>query len=151
MATVKQVVGSRTSLTTSALNSLASATFVSAGTITHNTNQPLDVLVEVTATPGTVSGNKQLVVFAKISLDGTNFTSGPESGTTTTDEPDLFFVGTVPLNTNSTAQTKTFSLAAALGGVLPYASKIIVKNDSGAALNASGGSVYYSEISATVS
>lgn len=150
MATVKQVVGSRTSLTTSALNSLASATFVSAGTITHNTNQPLDVLVEVTATPGTVSGNKQLVVFAKISLDGTNFTSGPESGTTTTDEPDLFFVGTVPLNTNSTAQTKTFSLSAALGGVLPYASKIIVKNDSGAALNASGGSVYYSEISATV-
>ena len=92
MATVKQVVGSRTSLTTSALNSLASATFVSAGTITHNTNQPLDVLVEVTATPGTVSGNKQLVVFAKISLDGTNFTSGPESGTTTTDEPDLFLL-----------------------------------------------------------
>lgn len=150
MATVKQVVGSRTSLTTTALNSLASATFVSAGTITHNTNQPLDVLLEVTATPGTVSGNKQLVVFAKISLDGTNFTSGPESGTTTTDEPDLFFVGTVPLNTNSTAQTKTFSLAAALGGVLPYASKIIVKNDSGAALAASGNSVYYSEISATV-
>lgn len=151
MATVKQVVGTRTALTTSALNSLASATFVSAGTITHNTNQPLDVLVEVTATPGTVSGNKQLVVFAKVSLDGTNYSTGPESGTTTTDEPDLFFVGTVPLNTNSTAQTKTFSLAGALGGVLPYASKIIVKNDSGAALNASGGSVYYSEISATVS
>jgi len=150
MATIKQVVGTRTALTTSALNSLASVTYVSAGTITHNTNQPLDVLVEVTATPGTVAGNKQLVVFAKISLDGTNFTSGPESGTTTTDEPDLFFVGTVPLNTNSTAQTKTFSLAAALGGVLPYASKIIVKNDSGAALAASGNSVYYSEISATV-
>jgi hypothetical protein len=34
--------------------------------------------------------------------------------------------------------------------VLPYASKIIVKNDSGAALAASGNSVYYSEISATV-
>jgi len=150
MATIKQVVGTRTALTTSALNSLASVTYVSAGTITHNTNQPLDVLVEVTATPGTVAGNKQLVVFAKISLDGTNFTSGPESGTTTTDEPDLFFVGTVPLNTNSTAQTKTFSLASALGGMLPYASKIIVKNDSGSALAASGNSVYYSEISATV-
>ena len=150
MATVKQVVGSRTSLTTTALNSLASATFVSAGTITHNTNQPIDVLIEVTATPGTVSGNKQLVVFAKVSLDGTNYSTGPESGTTTTDEPDLYYVGTVPLNTNSTAQTKTFSLASALGGVLPYASKIIVKNDSGAALAASGNSVYYSEISATV-
>ena len=150
MATIKQVVGSRTSLTTSALNSLASATFVSAGTITHNTNQPLDVLVEVTATPGTVSGNKQLLVYAKASLDGTNQTTGPETGTTVTDEPNLYYVGTLPLNTNSTTQTKVFSLAAAYGGLLPYASEIVVRNDSGAALNASGGSVYYSEISATV-
>lgn len=150
MATVKQVVGARTALTTSALNSLASATFVSAGTITHDTNQPLDVLIEVTATPGTVGGNKQLVVFAKASLDGTNYSTGPESGTATTDEPDLYYVGTVPLNTSSAVQTKTFSLTAALGGMLPYASKIIIKNDSGAALAASGNSVYYSEISATV-
>jgi hypothetical protein len=151
MATVKQVVGARTALTTSALNSLASATFVSAGSLTHNTNQPLDVLLEVTATPGTVSGNKQLLVYAKASLDGSNQTTGPETGTAVTDEPNLYFVGALPLNTNSTTQTKVFSLAAAYGGVLPYASKIIVKNDSGAALNASGGSVYYSEISATVS
>lgn len=150
MATVKQIVGSRTSLTTSALNSLASATFVSAGTITHNTNQPLDVLIEVTATPGTVSGNKQLLVYAKASLDGSNQTTGPETGTAVTDEPNLYYVGTLPLNTNSTTQTKVFSLAAAYGGVLPYASEIVVRNDSGAALNASGGSVYYSEISATV-
>lgn len=150
MATVKQVVGSRTSLTTSALNSLASATFVSAGTITHNTNQPIDVLLEVTATPGTVSGNKQLLVYAKASLDGSNQTTGPETGTAVTDEPNLYYVGTLPLNTNSTTQTKVFSLAAAYGGLLPYASEIVVRNDSGAALNASGGSVYYSEISATV-
>lgn len=150
MATVKQVVGSRTSLTTSALNSLASATFVSCGTITHNTNQPLDVLVEVTATPGTVSGNKQLLVYAKASLDGSNQTTGPETGTAVTDEPNLYFVGALPLNTSSTTQTKVFSLAAAYGGLLPYASEIVLRNDSGAALNASGGSVYYSEISATV-
>ena len=150
MATVKQVVGSRTSLTTSALDSLASATFVSAGTITHNTNQPLDVLLEVTATPGTVSGNKQLLVYAKASLDGSNQTTGPETGTAVTDEPNLYYVGTLPLNTNSTTQTKVFSLAAAYGGLLPYASEIVLRNDSGAALNASGGSVYYSEISATV-
>lgn len=150
MATVKQVVGTRTSLTTSALNSLASATFVSAGTITHNTNQPVDVLIEVTATPGTVSGNKQLLVYAKASLDGTNQTTGPETGTTVTDEPNLYFVGALPLNTSSTPQTRVFALAAAYGGVLPYASEIVLRNDSGAALNASGGSVYYSEISATV-
>lgn len=150
MATVKQVVGTRTALTTSALNSLASATFVSAGTITHNTNQPIDVMIEVTATPGTVSGNKQLLVYAKASLDGTNQTTGPETGTTVTDEPNLYFVGALPLNTSSTTQTRVFALAAAYGGVLPYASEIVLRNDSGAALNASGGSVYYSEISATV-
>lgn len=150
MATIKQIVGTRTSLTTSALNSLASATYVSCGTITHNTNQPLDISLEVTATPGTVSGNKQLLIFAKASLDGTNFTTGPESGTGVTDEANLFFVGAIPLNTNSTTQTRVFSLTAAFGGNLPYSSKIIVRNDSGAALNASGGSVYYSEISATV-
>lgn len=150
MATIKQVVGTRTSLTTTALNSLASSTYVSCGTIIHNTNQPLDVLIEVTATPGTVSGNKQLLVFAKASLDGTNQSTGPETGTSTVNEPNLYFVGTLPLNTNAASQTKMFSLASAYGGRLPYASEIVVRNDSGAALNASGGSVYYSEISATV-
>jgi len=150
MATVKQGVGTRTALTTSALNSLAAGTYVSAGTITHNTNQPIDVMVEVTATPGSVAGNKQLLVYAKASLDGSIQTTGPEAGTTVTDEPNLYFVGALPLNTSSTTQTRIFSLAAAYGGVLPYASEIILRNDSGAALNASGGSVYYSEISATV-
>lgn len=150
MATIKQVVGARTSLTTTALNSLSSAQYVSCGSITHNTNQPLDVLIEVSATPGNVSGNKQLLVFAKASLDGINQSTGPETGTGTVDEPNLFFVGVLPLNTNATTQTRMFSLAAAYGGILPYESEIVVRNDSGAALNASGGSVYYSEISATV-
>lgn len=151
MATVTSVVGTRTSLTTTAMNSLASATYVNAGTLTHNTNKPLDVLIEVSITaPGTVSGNKQLVVFAQRSLDGTNFETGPTSGTTTTDEPDLTFIGTVPLNTVSVAHTKQFSLGAAFGGTLPYASKIIVKNDCGSALPASTHSVYYSEVTGSV-
>ena len=146
MAVITSIVGIRTALTTTALDSLASATYVSAGTINHSTNDPLDVLVEVKATPGTVAGNKQLVVFAQGSLDGTNFESGPVSGTTTTDEPNLTFVGTVPCNTNATAQTGIFSLAAAFQGTLPLQTKIIIKNDTGAALAATGHSVYYSEV-----
>jgi hypothetical protein len=146
MATITAVVGTRTSLTTTALDSLANGTYVSAGTLNHTTNDPLDVLIEVKVTPGTVSGNKQVVVFAQKSLDGTNFESGPTSGTTTTDEPNLAFVGVVPCNSNSTAQTRVFSLAAAFGGTLPQQTKIIVKNDSGAALAASGHHVYYSEV-----
>lgn len=152
MATVTSVVGARTAAPSStAHNALPNGTYVSVGTLTHNTNKPLDVLLEVTAVAGTVSGNKQLVVFAQASLDGTNFESGPTSGTTTTDEPNLHFVGTLPLATSSGTQTRIFSLAAAYGGVLPYASKIILKNDSGAALATSASNVVnYSEVTGSV-
>lgn len=146
MATVTQPLGTRTNL--GSLGTLSNGTYLAVGTITHNTNKPLEVEIEVSATPGTVSGNKQLVVFAKQSLDGTNFESGPESGTTTTDEPNLTFIGTLPLNTNSTLQRRIFRLSVSYGGALPYASKIIVKNDSGAAL--ASGSVEYSEVTTTV-
>lgn len=148
MSTVKYLLGSRTALTTSAVNSLNSATYVSAGTITiaSSNKTPLDMFIEVTITPGTVSSNKQAVVFVKQSLDGTNFTTGPESGTTTTDEPDLVFLGVVPCNTNSTAQTQIFALSPVCGGVLPFAVKVIVKNETGATLAASGNSVYYQAV-----
>lgn len=136
-------VGTRTSL--GSLGTLASATYLNVGTITFNTNKPFNCLLEVYATPGTVSGNKQLVIFAQQSLDGTNFETGPTSGTTTTDESNLVFLGTLPLNSNSTLQRRVLELASAFGGDLPYAVNIIIKNDSGAAL-ASGG-VYYAEIS----
>lgn len=145
MTTITAVVGARTALTTSAINSLASATYVSAGTIDLTSADPLDVLVEVTATPGTVSGHRQVVVFAKVSLDGTNFTTGPETGSTATDEPNLRFLGTVPCNTNSTAQTNVLSVVSALGFVPPHL-EIVVKNGTGAALASSGHSVYYAVV-----
>lgn len=129
-----------------ALNSLGSGTYVVLGTLTHTTNDPLESKLEVKVTPGTVSGNKQMVIFAQASLDGTNFETGPTSGTTTTDEPNLRFVGTIPCNSNSTAQTKAFDLSAAYpSGSLPYASKIIAKNETGAALAGSGNDAWYSE------
>ena len=146
MATITLIPGTRTALTTTAMDSLASATYVSCGTINFTTNDPLECFIEVKVTPGTVSGNKQLMVFAQGSLDGTNFQSGPISGTSTTDEPNLTLIGTVPCNTNSTAQTGVLPLAARFGGALPSHVKIIVKNDTGAALASSGHHVYYSEV-----
>lgn len=134
-----------------ALNSLASATYVVLGTITHATNDPLESKLEVSVTPGTVSGNKQVVIFAQASLDGTNFETGPTSGTTATDEPNLRFVGTVPCNTSSTLQRKVMDLSAAYpSGQLPYATKLIAKNDSGAALSGSGNDVYSDEYNALI-
>ena len=145
MATVTQALGTRTNL--GSLGTLANGTYINAGTITFDTNNPLESLLEVSATPGSVSGNKQLLVFAQLSLDGTNFETGPTSGSSAVDESVLTRIGVLPLTTNSTIQRKTFSLLQAFGA-LPYACKIICKNDSGAAL--ASGSVEYSEVTTTV-
>lgn len=141
--TTSFIMQSRTSLLS--LGTLTSATYIASSAYNASTNDPWDVVVEVEATPGTVSGNKQLVVFIQASLDGTNFQTGPTSGTTTTDELNLTLLGTVPCNTNSTLQRKMFSVQGALGFV-PAQFKVIVKNDTGAAL--ASGNVYTAEISA---
>lgn len=148
MATVKQIVGTRTSLTVTGLSTLASSTYVASSAYNCSTNQPVDVIVELDlATTNTPAGNKQAVVFISDSLDGTNFRSGPTSGTTTTDEPDLRYLGTVPMNTASTTHIGTFSVFQALGYV-PAQFKVIVKNDLGVALTS--GTAFTSEVSVTV-
>jgi hypothetical protein len=154
MATIKSEVQTANTLTSTqtSLGTLASATYLASETITHSTNDPLDVLIEVMVQTGnTPAGNKQVVIFAKGSLDGTTFGSGPESGTTTTDEPDLHYVGSIPVNTGGSTvpspvvHRKVFSLAAAYGGVLPVATKLVFKNDLGVALTI-GATVKYSEV-----
>lgn len=149
--TNKFIVGTRTSLafSGSALSTLASGTYV-ANTTAYDctTNQPPDIVVEVdVATTNTPSGNKQVVVFIQESLDGTNYRSGPTSGTTTTREGNLKLLGPpIPLTTASTTEIATFSVFAALGYV-PAKFFIVVKNDLGVALTS--GTVWTSEISST--
>jgi hypothetical protein len=147
-STIKQVVGTRTAVTIS-LNSLASATYVQSSDVDFTTNQPVNVALELAITPGTVSGNKKAHLFAVVSLDGTNYTTGPTSSTSATDEENHLYVGSLPLNTNSTLQRKVFNLVDAIGWVPPHA-KFVVRNDSGAAFSGSNCTLYYSEISATV-
>lgn len=148
MSIVKQVVGSKSALAVTGLATLANATYAVSAVKDNTASQPLDLLVELSVTPGTVAGNKQAVLFAKASLDGTAYQSGPESGTTVTDEPDLTLIGVLPLNTSAAAQTKMFAVAAAFGGVLPPYLKFVVKNDSGVAFAA--GTLNVSEVSGTV-
>ena len=151
MATIKQIVGTRTSLafTSTSLSALASATYVQNTTAYDcTTNQPVDVIVELdVATTNTPAGNKHLVVFLQESLDGTNYRSGPTSGTTTTREPNLLFLGSMPVTTASTTEIGTFSVLQALG-YIPYKFFIVVKNDLGVALTS--GTAFTSEISSTV-
>lgn len=141
MTTYSEPITTKSALTIT-LNSLANVTYVAATGIDVSAIDPTDVIVEIEVTPGTVAGNKRLLVFLQESLDNSNFSSGPSSGTTVTDEPNLYQIGTLPLGTNATLQRKAFSVKAALGWVPPYI-KFIVFNDSGAALAGSGNAMNY--------
>ena len=128
---------------------MASATYVQNTTAYDcSTNDPVDVIVELdVTTTNTPAGNKKVDVFIRDSLDGTNYRSGPTSGTTTTREPNLLYLGSLPVTTASTAEIGTWSIKAALGYV-PVSFFVVVKNDLGVALTS--GTAFTSEISVTV-
>ena len=135
-------------MTVTSLSTLASATYVASAAYVCTTNAPMDVIVEVdAATTNAPAGNKQISVFLSDSLDGTNFRSGPTSLTSTVDEANLRFLGTLPMATSAVTQIGTFSVLAALGDV-PAQFKVIIKNDLGVALTS--GAVFTAEISNTV-
>lgn len=143
MATFTLAQGARSSAVL-ALGTLASATYVTSSAIDLGASIPLDVTFEVELNAnGTPSGNKQLVLFAKFSLDNSNFGSGPESGTTATEEADLHLIGVVPCN-DTNDHRKFFSLQG-----LPVARylKLVAKNDLGVALTS--GNVYQANITGT--
>ena len=136
-------VSAKAALTVTGLSTLPSDTYCVSDAIDTTVNHPDDVLIEVNITPGTVSSNKQAVVFFKTSLDGTNYQSGPESGTDDTDEVNLTRIGVIPLASSAVPESLTFSLYAALGFLPPYA-KTVIKNDSGADFTA--GTINVSEV-----
>jgi len=144
MTTQTLPVSAKTAYTIT-LNSLASATYVAGSSVDLSVIDPIDLIVEIEITPGTVAGNKQAKVFLQESLDGTDYSTGPTSGTTATDEPNLLFIGILPLNTNATLQRKAFSVMAALGFIPPY-HKPVVLNDSGVAFAGSGCAMNYSTV-----
>jgi len=148
MADIRPVVGTNTSLTVTGLSTLASATYVASNSINLTTNDPEDLLLDATvATTNTPGTNKQVVVFAQVSDDGSNWSTGPSSGTTTTDEPDLYVVGVIAVNTASTNHRKWFSLASALGFMPKYV-RFIFKNDLNVALTSA--TVNYAEVQRSI-
>ena len=143
MATFTQSQGARSSSVLN-LGTLASGTYIASSAIDLGASIPLDVTFEVECDPnGTPTGSKQLVLFAKLSLDNTSFGSGPESGTDATNEADLHWIGTLPCN-DTNVHRKFFSLSG-----LPVARylKLVIKNDMGVALTS--GNVYRADITGT--
>jgi hypothetical protein len=142
MTTTTLAQGTRSSSVLN-LGTLASATYVASSAIDLGAAIPIDVTFEVEADAnGTPTGNKQLVLFCKFSLDNSNYGSGPESGTTATEEADLHFLGVLPMNDTNTHR-KFFNISG-----LPTARymKLVAKNDLGVALTS--GNVYQANISA---
>jgi hypothetical protein len=140
MATFTYAQGTRSSAVL-ALGTLASATFVTSSAIDLGAAIPYDVTFEVECNAnGTPSGNKQLVLYCKFSLDNTNWGTGPESGTTVTEVGDLHLIGVMStVDTND--HRKFFSLQG-----LPIARyiKLVAFNDMGVALTS--GNVYQANI-----
>lgn len=140
MTAFTQAQGARSSAVL-ALGTLASGTYVCSSAIDLGAAIPLDVTFEMECNPnGTPTGNKQLILFAKFSLDNTNYGSGPESGTTATEETDLHFIGSLPTN-DTNDHRKFFSLA---GQPVARYMKLVAKNDLGVALTS--GNVYRADI-----
>jgi len=134
MAVYNLTQGTRTS-TLLNLGTLAAGTYVTSSAVDLGADVPIMITLEAEANAnGSTTGNKQLVVFLKWSLDGTNYQSGPESGTGTTEEADLDWAGTLPMvDTND--HRKFFT-------VYPKGRyfKIVAKNDMGVPLTS--GNIY---------
>lgn len=154
--------GTSTALTITAGSLAVGAARSSAAVTSGVTNNTTDYLISVnvltTTTAATV--NKQVVVYAYRSEDGTNYqgasstidnVDGTDKTLTAIGSPsNLTFLGTIQLNNGTTALTlrQVFSLSQAFGSIPPKWG-IVLLNDNGAAalgatVTATYREVYYS-------
>lgn len=135
MASITRPLSAETAITIS-LDSLASSTFVESSAVDLTAVDPEDVVVRVSVVTTSTAPVMpfRVQVYVKVSLDGTNYSTGPSSGTAATDEPDLYLIGSVPCNSASSPHSRSFSLLAALG-FIPAAFKLVCRNELGTALS----------------
>lgn len=144
-STVKQVVGAKAALTSATLATLASSAYATTSPKDNTASQPVDNFVEVSITPGTVSGAlPYAAVFALASIDGSTY----QTGANATDEAVMTLLGTIPLTSSGVKQTRFFGVRKAFDDVLPPLYEIVVKNASGAAFTAA--TVNVSDVNMTV-
>lgn len=146
MPTFKEQFGSSNQALTWTLASLgASATVGRESTVVDNSsNLFMDALLFLVFETGTVSGNKQVLLYAYATADGGTTYSEAATGTnaafTRKDPTTLFPVAIIPAVTNAFIhQVGPFSMARVFGGPLPEKWGVALFNDSGAALSATAG------------
>jgi hypothetical protein len=141
--------GTSTSITITAGSLASTAARSSAAVTSGTTNNTTDYLISVNVltTATGPSGNKQVVVYAYRSEDGTNYqgdssivdnVDGTDKALTALGSPtNLTFLGTLQLNqgTNAVTIRQVFSLSQAFGSIPPKWG-IVLYNDAGTALGA---------------
>lgn len=135
--------GAATALTIT-LNSLAAGSFATSSSIDPTASATVDVLVEILIADITESGNKQVIVYAVSSVDGTNFSDA-------TRQSAMVRLGALDITGTGPFRSASYSVAAGFGGVLPRLFKIVVMNDAGAALASTGNSAQYITVYQNVS
>jgi len=137
--TFTQAQGARSSAILT-MSTLASATYIAGSAIDLGATIPMDVTFECTVTVTSPVAPNNVAIFAQLSLDNTNFSTGPTSSNSATDELDLHYIGSIPCYSTGT-HTKFFSLSG-----LPVARylKPIARNNTGVALTS--GFIYKADI-----
>lgn len=146
MADIKQAYGTSTALTIT-LNSLGSGAARESTVVDNGTNLFLDAKVRVTVNVGVVANPKEVVIYVYQSEDGTVYedpATGTDAAITLEDPPVMRVARVIPTPTSSKAYEAVFSVAAACGGSLPRKWGIVVSNQTGAALAATGNSASFS-------
>jgi hypothetical protein len=121
-------------------NSLANGGFASLGVIDFGSAPPHLCWLEIKAqASAATSAGKRLVVYARAALDGTNYSDAGSSA----NELNLTRIGFVSLTDTSAHVSRPLEVAGAFGGGLPTKVDIVVKNDCGVSLSASGNTGSY--------
>ena len=145
MADIKAKYGTSTQTITITVASLATAGARESTAIDNTTNVFLDALVLVKLKSGAAStaATGYVNVYAYGTADGGSTYSGTATGTdaaiTLTVPPNSRLIGVMNMVANATTYKAIFSVAQAFGGVLPDHWGIIIENQSGGTLDATGG------------
>lgn len=160
-ATIKISYRASNTALTITLASLANSTTQSTGirgsvSVDNTTNLDVDEQVYVIAktAASSVSATGTVVVYAYGCAGGTSTCTDGVTGTdatqTLTNPTNLVQVGVCNTVANNTTYTcGPFSIAAAFGGAVPGKWGVVIQNQSGAALAASGSSVVYDSVQMT--
>jgi len=156
MTTLKENLSSSTAVTIT-LNSLSASSTAGrqASVIDNSSNLYVDALVTAIISTGTVSSPVSVNVYVSGSEDGTNYDQdsavmgASDAAYTIDSQTNLKQGAVINTSTSSKIYIKTFSVAQLFGGVMPRKWTVVVVNNSGGALAASGNSMSYTGITYT--